>query len=405
MPFVALWRARRFAAGWRRADVVPSTPYGEAIVEAIEASRLMVLVFSSSANNSSQVMREVERAVSKGIPIIPLRMEDVPPSKSLEYFLSAPHWLDALTPPLEKHLHLLAETVDLLLVRHGNGCNSRDGETGPCLGTVDVATPTVTNSIGMKLALVEPGVCLMGSSPNESERENDEHLHEVEITRPFYVGVYEVTQEQYQRVMGQNPSYFSSTGDRNEKVKGMDTRLFPVESVSWGEAVEFCRRLSELPEEKANEHLYRLPTEADWEYICRGGPFFKKPSSPFYFGNSLSPTQANYNGNFPYAGADKGTYMNRPTTVGCYPPNPLGLHDLHGNVWEWCADWYGTEYYKWSPRQDPPGPENGERRVVRGGSWCDRGRNCRAACRSAFAPGVRDSGIGFRVVLVAGARP
>jgi serine/threonine protein kinase len=109
-------------------DVLPGIPYGEAIIEAIQSSRLMVLVFSSNSNNSPQVMREVERAVSKGIPIIPLRIEQVPPSKSLEYFISAPHWLDALTPPLEKHLHFLAETVHLLLSRHGVRCHSRDGE-------------------------------------------------------------------------------------------------------------------------------------------------------------------------------------------------------------------------------------------------------------------------------------
>jgi hypothetical protein len=117
-------------------DVLPGLPYGEALVEAIESSRVMVLVFSSNANNSPQVMREVERAVSKGIPIIPLRIEQVPPSKSLEYFISAPHWLDALTPPLEKHLQSLAETVHLLLARYGERCGFREGETGPSLGTV-----------------------------------------------------------------------------------------------------------------------------------------------------------------------------------------------------------------------------------------------------------------------------
>src|SRR6516165_10740309 len=118
-------------------DVLPGLPYGEAIVEAIEASRVMVLVFSASANKSPQVMREVERAVSKGIPILPLRIEQVPPSKSLEYFISAPHWLDALTPPLEKHLNSLTETVHLLLARHGRQCDSREGKTGGSPGTVE----------------------------------------------------------------------------------------------------------------------------------------------------------------------------------------------------------------------------------------------------------------------------
>jgi formylglycine-generating enzyme required for sulfatase activity len=280
-------------------------------------------------------------------------------------------------------------------------------------GTLSKETPegkpaklpdSITNSISMKLVLVKPGTFLMGSPPNQAERSADEDQHEVEITRLFYVGVHEVTQEEYERVMGRNPSWFSSTGGGKDKVQGMDTRTFPVESVSWGNAVQFCYLLSELPAEKGYERTYRLPTEAEWEYICRGGPFFKKPAPPFYFGNSLSPTQANFDGNHPYGGAAKGQYLQLPTTVGCYPPNPLGLHDLHGNVWEWCADWYGAEYYKWSPRQDPPGPENGERRVLRGGSWYCVGWDCRAAFRGNNVPGVRDYGVGFRVVLVVGAR-
>jgi formylglycine-generating enzyme required for sulfatase activity len=262
----------------------------------------------------------------------------------------------------------------------------------------------IVNSIGMKLVRVEPGTFLMGSPPNEAERSGDEHQHEVEITQPFYVGVYPVTQEQYQRVMGNNLSHFSATGGGKDKVKGMDTRQFPVECVSWEDTVEFCRRLSELPEETANERVYRLPTEAEWEYLCRGGPFFKAPATAFYFGNSLSPTQANFNGNYPYGGAAKGRYLERPTPVGSYPPNPLGVYDLHGNVWEWCADWYDAEYYKRSPRQNPQGPEHGERPVLRGGSCGNYGRNCRSAFRGRLDPGDRDCSNGFRVVLLVGAK-
>jgi formylglycine-generating enzyme required for sulfatase activity len=150
----------------------------------------------------------------------------------------------------------------------------------------------IVNSIGMKLVLVKPGVFLMGSPANEAEREDDEYQHEVEITQPFYAGSYPVIQEQYRRVMGENPSWFSSeTRFSSETVKGVDMHLFPVESVSWKEAAEFCRRLSELPDKKTKELLallydtdadtktkellcrlprwYRLPTEAEWEYICR----------------------------------------------------------------------------------------------------------------------------------------
>ncbi len=263
---------------------------------------------------------------------------------------------------------------------------------------------SITNSIGMKLVLVQPGTFLMGSPVSEAWRSDDESQHEVEITRSFYVGVYEVTQEQYERIMGQNPSWFSSTGSGKDKVKGMDTRSFPVENVTWNEAVEFCRRLSERPDEKEKERLYRLPTEAEWEYICRGGPFFKKPSPPFSFGNSLSDTQANFDGNYPYGGAANGVYLERPTKVSSYPPNSLGLHDLHGNVWEWCTDWYDREYYKHSPRQDPQGPAKSGRRVLRGGFWGGIGRHCRSAFHLYYEPGDSGFDVGFRVVLVSGAR-
>jgi formylglycine-generating enzyme required for sulfatase activity len=263
----------------------------------------------------------------------------------------------------------------------------------------------IANSIGMKFVLVKPGTFLMGSPPNETSRDADEFQHKVEITRPFYLGVFEVTQEQYERVMGQNPSWFSSTGGGKDKVQGMDTRQFPVENVSWEDAVKFCRRLSERPEEKANGRAYRLPTEAEWEYSCRGGQFIKNPSPPFHFGNSLSSTQANFDGDFPFGNAPKGPYLGRTREVGFYDPNDLGLYDLHGNVWEWCSDRYDPGYYQRSPRQNPQGPETGERRVLRGGSWhISPGRNCRAAFRHHDAPDGRFDNVGFRVVIVVGAR-
>jgi formylglycine-generating enzyme required for sulfatase activity len=207
-------------------------------------------------------------------------------------------------------------------------------------------------------------------------------------------------------VTGKNPSYFAATGGRKAEVKKLDTRRFPVESVSWNEAVEFCRLLSE--KERGSGRLYRLPTEAEWEHSCRGGQFFKD-SVPFYLAeasSSLSSRQANFDGNYPYGGAAKGPYLERTTTVGSYQPNPLGLYDMHGNVWEWCSDWYDAAYYQRSPTQDPQGPESDPDncRVLRGGSWLSIGRNCRAASRFRFDPGGRNRYFGFRVVLVAGAR-
>ena len=137
---------------------------------------------------------------------------------------------------------------------------------------VEGSAREIVNSIDMKLVLVGPGKFLMGSPDDEAERSDDEGpQHEVEITRPFYIGTYAVTQEEYQRVMGVNPSHFSSSGGGKDSVRGMDTHRFPVENVSWKDAAEFCRRLSEMPNEKRSGRVYHLPTEAEWEYSCRGG--------------------------------------------------------------------------------------------------------------------------------------
>jgi formylglycine-generating enzyme required for sulfatase activity len=255
----------------------------------------------------------------------------------------------------------------------------------------------IINSIGMKLVLVPAGKFTMGSPKTEEGLESEGPQHELEITEPFYMGVFEVTQGQYRQVMKTNPSWFSKEGDGSAKVTGLDTADFPVDTVSWYDAMEFCKRLSELPEEKAKKRAYTLPTEAQWEYACRGGPLSMQ--DPFHYGKSLSSPQANFDSNYPYGGADKGIYKGRTEKVGSYPPNRLGLHDMHGNVWEWCLDWYDANYYKTSPPKDPCNNQIGEnRRVVRGGSWHGSGWYCRAALRIRFRPDGRSSDTGFRVV-------
>jgi len=254
----------------------------------------------------------------------------------------------------------------------------------------------ITNSIGMKLTYIAPGTFMMGSHKTELERREDEFQHEVEITKGFYIGVYAVTQEEYEKVMHENPSYFNSMGLGKDEVAGIDTRRFPVETVSWTDAKEFCRKLS-LSEGKT----YWLPTEAQWEYACRAGT-----KSPFHFGETISADQANYNANSTYGDGKKGLYRKRSIPVGSFPPNAWGLHDMHGNVWQWCEDWYDEEYYEHSPRIDPEktkGPETFGRRVLRGGSWKEGPNRCRSAARhSALSSPLQDVwtfGPGFRVVL------
>ena len=255
---------------------------------------------------------------------------------------------------------------------------------------------TLTNSIGMELAYIPAGTFLMGSPEDEAGRSADEGpVHEVTITTGFYLGMYAVTQGEYEEVKGTNPSYFSATGSGKDKVKDLKTRRFPVERVSYEDAVKFCEKVSARKEEKENGRTYRLPTEAEWEYACRGGV----GSSPFHFGKTLSSDQANFNGKYPYGGAAKSTFLARTCEVGSYKANAFGLYDMHGNVWEWCSDYYDEKYYADSPAADPSGGK-GSTRVVRGGGSNDRGYYCRSASRSGYARTVRHFDFGFRAALV-----
>jgi formylglycine-generating enzyme required for sulfatase activity len=245
--------------------------------------------------------------------------------------------------------------------------------------------PGILNSIGIRLVRVPAGKFSMGSPGFEEDREPDEGpQHQVAITRPFYMGIHEVTQEQYQMVMGTNPSFFAPTGDGRDRVVGQDTRRFPVDSVSWNDATEFCRRLSNVPVEQAAGRVYRLPTEAEWEYACRAGT-----GTPFSTGDRLPIDRANFNSS-----------VGRPSAVGSYPANAFGLNDMHGNVWEWCSDCYGEKYYEDSPPQDPQGPSLGETRVLRGGSFEAFSWLCRSANRYSDGPTNGYHDFGFRVVCV-----
>jgi formylglycine-generating enzyme required for sulfatase activity len=258
-----------------------------------------------------------------------------------------------------------------------------------------------TNEFGMKLVRIPPGTFKMGSPRGEANRIDDEEQHSVEITQEFWLGVHEVTQKQYAAIMGKNPSWFSKDGSGKDKVMGMNTDDFPVENVSWDDAVEFCKKLSERDTKKPAGWMYRLPREAEWEYSCRGGA----PSyQVFHFGNSLSGKEANFGSNNPHGGAAKTDPLNRTCKVGSYAANRFGLHDMHGNVWEWCLDWYGADYYAKSPAKDPAGPPEGSDRVDRGGSWGSFGSRCRSASRRGITPGYRDYYLGFRVALVPSGR-
>jgi formylglycine-generating enzyme required for sulfatase activity len=253
------------------------------------------------------------------------------------------------------------------------GAFSRNVTAVDLLG--DVMVVDLPEDVQMEFTSIPAGSFMMGSLASERGRDWDEGQHQVTITKPFRLGVYEVTQEQWQAVMGSNPSYFKG----NKK---------PVKKVSWDDANEFCRKLSNL-----TGGTFRLPTEAEWEYACRAGT-----TTAFNTGETISTDQANYNGNYTYGNGRKGVDRERTTPVGSFKSNAWGLYDMHGNVWEWCSDWHG-DYLKGSV-SDPKGPGNGRNRVLRGGSWYNDPEYCRSAYRDGFAPGFRSLNYyGFRVAL------
>jgi formylglycine-generating enzyme required for sulfatase activity len=246
---------------------------------------------------------------------------------------------------------------------------------------------TLTNSINMRFVLIPAGTFLMGSPPGEDRRGGDEGPpRRVTISRPFHLGIGPVTQQEYQAVMGANPSHFK---------RGNSGGLtHPVEQVSWELAAEFCRRLSALPEEGKAGRRYSLPTEAEWEYACRAGC-----ASPFAFGEALGAADANFDAARPYGGGSSGRKLERTSKLGAFAANAWGLMDMHGNVWEWCRDWYDEATYQGGPATDPEGPSRGAMKVVRGGSWDNSGHLCRSAKRNKYAVDFCNDTIGFRVAL------
>jgi len=228
------------------------------------------------------------------------------------------------------------------------------------------------------MVLIPAGQFKMGSPESEAERYDDETLHPVKISE-FYICRYPVTNWLYEEF---------DPGHREQRDEVSDQDNQPVIYVNWYEALMFCRWLG-----------CRLPTEAEWEYACRAGT-----TTPFSTDENLTTEQANYDGNYPYRDNPKGKYLRKTTPVGSYPPNAWGLYDMHGNVYDWCQDWYDGEYYEECKKkgivENPTGSESGSYRVLRGGSWINNAQLCRSANRYGYAPGYRITYIGFRLVFV-----
>lgn len=240
---------------------------------------------------------------------------------------------------------------------------------------------------GMKLCWCPAGRFTMGSPRNEPERRPDESQVEVTISRGFWTGKFEVTQGAWKRIVGKLPGEFTA-----ELPEGDD---YPVGNVNFAEAETFCRKATEQAHragELPDSWEFRLPTEAQWEYACRAGT-----TTATAFGDSLGHKQANFKGQ-PYNGGEAGPAHGMATKVGKYPPNRWGLHDMHGNTFEWCRDWY---HPRLPGGVDPDLHEKkATSRVRRGGAWTDEGWPCRSAFRLRFEPERRYDHIGFRVVAV-----
>lgn len=243
----------------------------------------------------------------------------------------------------------------------------------------------------LEFVLVPAGTFVMGSPASEWGSRTDEQQHQVTLTQPFFLAKYEVTQAQWAAITGQHPSFLYDCPD------------CPVESISWYEAVAFCNGLSRqmgiAPAYAVVDTMvtwnrsadgFRLPTEAEWEYACRAGA-----NTVFNTGACLSTDQANYLGYDPQKGCAKGMWRGQAVDVGEFPPNAWQLHDMHGNVSEWCWDWHA--FPTASAVADPVGPPAGTQRVIRGGNWHELGRNCRSATRQKAGPGQRFTHVGLRL--------
>lgn len=236
----------------------------------------------------------------------------------------------------------------------------------------------IGENVTIDFVFIPQGKFHMGSPRDVAKSENDERpLHQVNITKGFYMSKYEITQKQYLAIMKYHKG-LQFVGDQ-----------LPVDNIEWHEASTFIEKLSQ--QTKLN---FRLPTEAEWEYACRAGT-----ETPFYTGKTIGPDQANYDCKSTYMGGPQGSPYGETRPVGSYPPNAFGLYDMSGNVCEWCSDWYDDDYYKFSPEDAPQGPHKGRTKVVRGGAWSQNPDKLRSADRRGRNPKSDRENIGFRIVI------
>jgi formylglycine-generating enzyme required for sulfatase activity len=363
---------------WDRNIPVGRT-WQEVLEEELETAGCLVVVWSENSIKRKWLIEEANEAVRRRVPISPVLIDAVLPPLEFrsKQTVNLATW-DGGTDSFA--FQDLVRSIRKILGRPGipkpvkpeaQEIPEPEPTAAPLAGVQkDLESPlarALTNSLGMQFVLIPAGTFLMGSGSEEEGDEDEQPRHQVTISQPFYLQITPVTQGQWQRVMGENPSYFQECGED-----------CPVENVSWNDAQEFIKKLNRL--EKTDR--YRLPTEAEWEYACRAGN-----TQSYCFGDGEAEL-----GQYAWY-ADNSQKSTHP--VGRLKPNAWGLYDMHGNVYEWCQDWYGE--YPSGPVSDPKGPSAGEYRVLRGGSWDGEAGDVRSAYRLRLTPGYRYGHEGFRV--------
>jgi formylglycine-generating enzyme required for sulfatase activity len=407
-PIVQQLESRGWSVFWDR-NIPPGKSWDEYIEQHLEAAHCVVVAWSKNSVNSRYVLAEAEEGKNRNI-LVPLLLDEVKLRLGFRYIQAADlkKWNnDASHPQLKACIDAIAALVTK--------------PVNPVVAPDDVSVPLVVQNVAddnlpENFVLIKGGTFSMGSPESEEGRFSDELQHEVKVS-DFAMCRYAVSVGDFKRFV-EKSGYQTDAEKENwsnvwngkewEKKEGINWRhdfsgnerphgeqSHPVLHASWNDAVAYCEWLSK----KHGVGVYRLPTEAEWEYACRAGT-----TTPFNTGENLTTDQANYKGNYPYRNYPKGEYRQKTVPVDAFKPNGYGLYNMHGNVWEWCGDWYGEKYYEECRKkgvvENPQGPSSGSYRVLRGGSWSDDAQDCRSACRYLVSPGYRDIDVGFRLVFV-----
>ena len=406
-PIVEQFKRLGWGVFWDR-NIPPGEIWDDYIEKHLVESRCVVVAWSENSVKSEWVKAEASEGRDRKI-LVPLRLDNVRPPLAFRAMQSAD--LIGWESGDAAHSQLMA-CVDAISRLLGSSpipmVNRPDPPVSP-----DINEPQLPENY----VLVRGGEFEMGSPESEEKRSADETQHRVRVS-DFAMCRFAVT-------VGEFRKFIESSGYRTDAEQGDGSVIWtgsewksqhgvnwrhgvsgrergageeghPVLHVSWNDAEAYSRWLTEGDGRGGS---YRLPTEAEWEYACRGGT-----KTPFNTGENLTTDQANYDGNYPYGKNPTGVWRKDTVAVDAFEPNGYGLYNMHGNVWEWCSDWYGSEYYeecrKKGVEENPQGPEGGSNRVLRGGGWHYNAQYCRSANRSYSTPGNRYCKIGFRLVFV-----